>query len=56
MKLKTSFWTLLAALLFTINTVYWYWKHPDDIVGLVLFGLAAIFFYIATLGHWKSGN
>jgi len=56
MKIKTSFWTLLAAILFTINTGYWYWNHPDDLIGLLLFGLAAIIFYIATLGNWKSGN
>ena len=56
MKIKTSRWTLLAAILFTINTLYWYWNHPDDIVGLILFSLAAIIFYIATVGNWKSGN
>jgi len=56
MKIKTSRWTLLAAILFTINTIYWYWKHSSDIVGIILFGLAAIIFYIATIGNFKSGN
>ena len=56
MKIKTSRWTLLAAILFTINSVYWYWNHPDDIVGIILFSISAIIFYIATVGNWKSGN
>jgi len=56
MKIKTSSWTFLAAILFTFNTIYWYWKHPDDIIGLILFGVAAIIFYISTIGNFKSGN
>jgi len=56
MKIKTSRWTLLAAIIFTINTAYWYWKHPEDIVGIILYAVAAIIFYIATVGNWKSGN
>jgi len=56
MKIKTSRWTLLAAILFTINTVYWYLKYPNDYIGIILFGLAAIIFYISTFGNWKSGN
>ena len=56
MQLKTSRWTLLAAVLFTINTIYWYWKHPDDIIGIVIYAVAAIVFYLATIGNWKSGN
>ena len=56
MKIKTSRWTLLAAIIFTINTIYWYWKHQNDMVGLIIFSTSAIIFYIATVGNWKSGN
>jgi len=56
MTIKTSRWTFLAAIIFTINTIYWYWKHPDDLVGIALYAIAAIIFYIATIGNWKSGN
>jgi len=56
MKIKTSQWTLLAAILFTINTFYWYWKNPDDLVGIIIFASAAVLFYIGTFGNWKSGN
>jgi hypothetical protein len=56
MKIKASLWTLLAAIISTINTIYWYWKYPDDNVGLILFGSAAIIFYISTIGNYKSGN
>jgi len=55
-KIKTSIWTLLAAVIFTINALYWYWKHPSDTVGVIIFATAAIIFYIATIGNWKSGN
>jgi hypothetical protein len=53
---KTSRWTLLAAVIFTINWVYWLWRHSDDIVGLLIYGVAAVLFYIASVGNWKSGN
>ena len=56
MRIKTSYWTLLAALLFTINTIYWYWKYSNDVIGIIIFGFAAVVFYIATVGNWKSGN
>lgn len=56
MKIKTSRWTLLAAILFTINTVYWYWRYPEDWIGVVIFSIATIIFYIVTIGNWKSGN
>jgi hypothetical protein len=56
MKIKTSRWTLLAAIIFTINSVYWYWKHPTDTIGIIIYSIAAIIFYIATIGNWKSGN
>ena len=56
MKIKTSRWTCLAAIIFTINTVYWYWKHADDTVGTIIYAVAAIIFYIATIGNWKTGN
>ncbi|MHA2040031.1 MAG: hypothetical protein ACW98X_26765 [Promethearchaeota archaeon] len=56
MKIKTSRWTLLAAIIFTINTIYWYWKHPLDTVGIIIYLIAAVVFYIATIGNWKSGN
>jgi hypothetical protein len=56
MKIKTSRWTLLAAIIFTINTLYWYWKHPEDTVGIIIFSVAAIVFYVGTVGNWKSGN
>ncbi len=56
MKIKTSYWTFLAAIIFTINTAYWYWKYPDDTVGIIIYLVAAIIFYIATIGNWKSGN
>ena len=56
MKIKTSRWTLLAAILFTINTIYLYWKTPEDTVGIIIFSVTAIIFYIATIGNWKSGN
>ena len=56
MKIKTSIWTLLAAIIFTFNTFYWYWRHPNDLVGIIIYSIAAIIFYIATIGNWKSGN
>lgn len=56
MKIKTSRWTLLAAILFTINTIYWYLNHPEDAVGIIIYLIASIIFYIATIGNWKSGN
>lgn len=56
MKIKTSIWTLIAAILFTINTLYFYWRTPDDTVGIIIFSTATILFYIATIGNWKSGN
>ena len=56
MKIKTSQWTLLAAIIFTINTIYWYWKYPEDAVGIIIYAVAAVVFYIATVGNWKSGN
>jgi len=56
MKIKTSRWTLLAAILFTINTIYLYWKTPEDTVGIIIFSIATIIFYISTIGNWKSGN
>jgi hypothetical protein len=56
MKIKTSLWTLFAAILFTINTIYLYWRNPDDTAGLIIFSTATILFYIATIGNWKSGN
>ena len=55
-KIKTSAWTIITAIIFTINTIYYYWKHPDDTVGLIIFATAAVIFYIATIGNWKSGN
>jgi hypothetical protein len=56
MKVKTSRWTLLSAVLFTTATIYYYSKNPDDIIGIIIFSLATLFFYIATYGNWKSGN
>ena len=56
MKVKTSRWTLLAAIIFTLNTAYWYWKHPEDIIGIIIYLIAEIIFYIVTIGNWKSGN
>jgi len=56
LKIRTSYWTLLAAILFTVNTIYWYWKHPNDTIGLIIFSLVSILFYIGTIGNWKSGN
>ena len=56
MKIKTSRWTLLSAILFTITTVYYYWKNPGDTVGIIIFSLSTLFFYIATIGNWKNGN
>jgi hypothetical protein len=56
MKIKTSIWTLIAAILFTINTIYFYLKYPEDTVGVIIFSIATICFYIATIGNWKSGN
>ena len=55
-KIKTSRWTLLAAIIFTINTIYWHWKYPEDTVGIIIYAIAAVIFYIATVGNWKSGN
>jgi hypothetical protein len=56
MIIKTSRWTLLAAVIFTINSFYWYWKHPEDTVGFIIYLIASIIFYIASFGNWKSGN
>lgn len=54
MKIKISRWTLLAAIIFTINTAYWYCKHPDDTVGIIIYSVAAIIFYIVKIGNCKS--
>lgn len=56
MKVKIWMWTLLSALLFTVNTIYYFWRNPEDTIGIIIFSIAAILFYIATLGNWKSGN
>ena len=56
MKIKTSMWTLLSALLFTVTTLYYFWKNPEDTIGIIIFSIATIFFYIATIGNWISGN
>jgi hypothetical protein len=56
MKIKTSRWTFLAAIIFTINTLYWYLNHPEDTIGIILFSISTIIFYIATVGNWNSGN
>jgi hypothetical protein len=56
MNIKTSRWTLLSAILFTITTVYYYLKNPEDTVGIIIFSITTIIFYIATIGNWKSGN
>jgi len=56
MKIKTSRWTLFSAILFTITTVYYYWENPDDTIGIIIFLIATLFFYIATIGNWKNGN
>jgi len=56
MEIKTSRWTFLAAIIFTINAFYLYWKHLEDNVGIIIYSIAAIIFYIATIGNWKSGN
>ena len=56
MKIKTSIWTLVAAILFTVNTVYLYLRDPEDTVGVIIFSIATVCFYIATIGNWKSGN
>ena len=55
-KIKTSRLTLLAAIIFTINTAFWYWKYPDDTIGIVIYSIAAIILYIASIGNWISGN
>jgi len=54
MKIKISRWALLAVIIFTINTVYWYCKHPDDTVGVIICSVAAIIFYIAKIGNCKN--
>jgi hypothetical protein len=56
MNIKTSRWTLLAAIIFTINIFYWYWKYPDDTIGIFIFSVAAGLFYVASIGNWKGGN
>ena len=56
MTIKTWMWTLIAAILFTINTVYLYLRTPEDTVGLLIFSTATILFYIITIGNWKSGH
>jgi len=56
MKIKTSLVTLCTALLFTVTTGYWYWKHPKDIIGIAIFLIAALIYYIITIGTWKSDN
>ena len=56
MNIKTSRWTLLAAIIFTFNTIYLYWRTPDDLVGIIIFLTATIIFYISTLGNLKNGN
>jgi len=54
MKIKTWIWTLLAAILFTISTLYLYWRTPEDTIGIIIFSIATIFFYIATIGNCMS--
>jgi hypothetical protein len=56
MKIKTWMWTLIAAILFTINTLYLAWRTPEDTVGIIIFSFATIFFYISTIGNWKNRN
>lgn len=56
MNIRTSIWTLVAAILFTINAGYWFWKYPNDTIGIIIFSLAAIIYYIASIGNWKNGN
>jgi hypothetical protein len=56
LKIKIWMWTLLSAVLFTVNTIYYYLKHSEDTVGIFIFSIAAILFYVATIGNWKSGN
>jgi predicted membrane channel-forming protein YqfA (hemolysin III family) len=54
MYIKPSRITLLAAILFTINSIYWYWKHPSDVIGIIIYSIAAILFYIVSIGYWKN--
>jgi len=54
--IKTSTWTLFAAVICTFNVFYWIWRHPQDSVGITIFSIATIIFYISTIGNYKSGN
>ena len=56
MKMKASPWLFFAAIIFTISTIYWYIRHPDDTVGIVIYAIASILFYVGAIGNWKSGN
>jgi hypothetical protein len=47
---------IICRILFTINSIYWYWKHPNDTVGIIIYSIAAIIFYVATIGNWKGGK
>jgi hypothetical protein len=56
MKMKASPWMLLSAIIFTITTIYWYTKYSEDKIGIIIFAVASILFYIGAIGNWKSGN
>jgi len=56
MKFKASTWNLSAAMLFSILAVYYFIRHSEDLIGITLFSLAAIIYYIAAYGNWKNNN
>lgn len=56
MKMKASPWILLSAIIFTITTIYWFMQHSEDKIGIIIFAIVSILFYIGTIGNWKAGN
>jgi len=56
MKMKASPWLFSAAIIFTINTIYWYIRHQDDTIGIIIYAVVSVLFYIGAIGNWKSGN
>jgi len=56
MKMKASPWLFISGIIFTITTIYWFMQHPEDTIGIIIYAIASILFYIGAVGNWKSGN
>jgi len=56
LKIKASPWLLVSGIIFTLATLYWHLRHPEDTIGIVIYATVAVLFYIGAIGNWKSGN